>query len=55
MPNYEFECEKCKATFTEKQTFAEHDEHKKVKCPKCGSTRVHQLISAAFAQTSKKS
>ena len=55
MPTYEFECEQCKKTFTEKQTFAEHDEHKKVKCPKCGSTNVRQVISPTFAKTSKKS
>lgn len=55
MPTYEFECEKCREKFTEKETFAEHDQHKKVKCPKCGGTSVHQLISATFAKTSKKS
>jgi putative FmdB family regulatory protein len=55
MPTYEFQCEQCKKTFTEKQTFAEHDEHKKVKCPKCRSTNVRQIISPAFAKTSKKS
>jgi putative FmdB family regulatory protein len=55
MPIYEYECRQCKKTFTEKHTFQEHDQHKKVKCPKCGSTRVQQVISPTFAKTSKKS
>ncbi len=55
MPTYEFECELCKKTFTEKQTFQEHDRHRRIKCPKCGSTSVRQLVSATFVKTSKKS
>lgn len=55
MPTYEFECAKCQEKFTEKETFAEHDQHKTIQCPKCGSTDVHQLLSTGFAKTSKKS
>lgn len=55
MPTYEFECENCKRTFSDKQTFEEHDQHKKVKCPKCGSARVRHLLSSTFAKTAKKS
>ena len=55
MPIYDLRCEKCKETFTEKQTFEERDRQKKVKCPKCGGTAVHQVIAATFAKTSKKS
>ena len=55
MPTYEFECDKCRKTFTEKQTFEEHDRHTKVKCPKCGGTTVHRVIASTFAKTSKKS
>ena len=55
MPIYEYECRQCKQTFTEKQTFQEHDRHGKVKCPKCGTTGVQQVISHTFAKTSKKS
>lgn len=54
MPSYEFRCEKCRKTFTEKLTFKEHDRHK-VKCPKCGSAHIRQIISSTFAKTSKKS
>jgi putative FmdB family regulatory protein len=55
MPLYEFECAKCKTTFTEKETFEEHDRHPEVKCPKCGSTDVHGLLCAVGVKTSKKS
>ena len=55
MPTYEYECRQCKKTFTEKRTFQEHDRHKKVKCPKCGSTGARQVIGPTFAKTSKKS
>jgi putative FmdB family regulatory protein len=55
MPTYEYECRQCKKTFTDRQTFQEHDEHKQVKCPKCDSTDVRQVIGRTFAKTSKKS
>lgn len=55
MPTYEFECTQCGKTFSEKLTFAEHDRRAKVKCPKCQSTKVQQVISTTFAKTSKKS
>jgi putative FmdB family regulatory protein len=54
MPNYPFECQKCRKTFTVTLTFKEYDQHK-VKCPKCGSASVQQLLSAIFAKTAKKS
>ena len=54
MPNYEFRCQKCKKTFAERLTFKEYDQHK-VKCRKCGSTKVQPVISSTFAKTSKKS
>lgn len=55
MPAYEYKCEKCQLIFLEIQTFVEHEKHEKVKCPKCGSERVRQLISMVNVQTSKKS
>lgn len=54
MPDYEFQCETCKKTFTEKLTFKEYDLHK-VNCPKCGGTSVQQVIRSTFAKTSRKS
>lgn len=55
MASYEYECIKCQRKFTVQQTFTEHDEHKPVKCPRCGSTRTGQLVSQVYAKTSKKS
>jgi putative FmdB family regulatory protein len=55
MPYYEFECTQCGKKFTEKETFKEHDEHRKEKCPKCGSKKVEQLITPVMAKTAKKS
>jgi putative FmdB family regulatory protein len=54
MPNYEFQCKKCKKTFARKLTFTEYDQHK-VKCPKCSGTSVQQVFSSTFAKTTKKS
>jgi len=55
MPEYEFECMQCHQVFTQHQSFQEHDQHPTVKCPHCGSEDVHQMISAAFTKTAKKS
>jgi len=55
MPYYEFECTHCGEKFTRKQTFEEHDEAKRVKCPKCGTQKVNLVIGSVFAKTSKKS
>ena len=55
MPYYEFDCMQCGQSFTEKQSFEEHDRHKRVKCPKCGTIKVKRRIGAVYAQTSKKS
>jgi putative FmdB family regulatory protein len=55
MPTYEFKCEQCKKTFTEKQTFEQHDQRRRIKCPKCGSTRVRHTVGPTFVKTSKKS
>jgi putative FmdB family regulatory protein len=54
MPQYEYLCSSCGKKFTTILTLAEHDQ-RKVKCPKCGSTKVEQQWEAFFATTSKKS
>lgn len=54
MPIYEFVCKKCGKEFESTLSFSER-EKKKVKCPSCGSTRVSQLLSTFYANTSKKS
>ena len=55
MPSYDFECGKCGEQFTAQQTFRQHDQHRKPKCPKCGSKTAQQLIAASHVKTSKKS
>ncbi len=54
MPTYEFRCEKCKKRFELMMTISEY-EKKKIRCPKCKSTRVKQQITSFQAITSKKS
>jgi putative FmdB family regulatory protein len=55
MAQYEYECRDCRKNFTVQQTFVEHDRQPKPKCPKCGSRKVEQMVTAAHVQTSKKS
>ncbi|MBI4483009.1 MAG: zinc ribbon domain-containing protein [Acidobacteria bacterium] len=54
MPVYDYKCKECGKKFTVTQTLKDYDS-KKTKCPKCGSRKVEQLVSAFFAVTSKKS
>ena len=54
MPTYDYRCEKCRKRFSVTMNIKEHD-GKKVKCPKCNSAKVTQLIASFFAQTSRKS
>jgi len=54
MPTYEYRCGKCNRKFQVVMSIREH-ETRRPKCPKCGSARVGQLLSAFFAQTGKKS
>jgi putative FmdB family regulatory protein len=55
MPLYQFECKQCAKTFDEKETFEEHDRHREVKCPHCGSTNVAQASIPVGVKTAKKS
>jgi len=52
MPQYEYLCSSCDKKFSSVLTLADHDQGK-VKCPKCGSTKVEQQWAAFFATTSK--
>ena len=54
MPSYDFKCKKCGKRFSIKLTVHEL-ESRRYKCPKCGSKRLDKLLTAFFAQTSKKS
>ena len=54
MPQYEFLCQACNKKFSVVLTLSEFEKGK-VKCPKCGSTKLEQQWAAFFAVTSKKS
>lgn len=62
MAYYDYRCTECGQKFETVQTFEEHDRredherHRKLTCPKCGSRKIEQVIgSPAFAITAKKS
>jgi putative FmdB family regulatory protein len=54
MPTYEFVCQKCKKRFSLLLSISEY-EKKKIKCPKCKSSKVQQQITSFQTITSKKS
>ncbi len=55
MPIYEFDCLKCKNTFTLMLSFSEYEEKAKagVRCPKCQSKKVEQLVRCPKCQSKK--
>ena len=55
MPYYEYRCKDCGKRFMVKETFEEHDEHRRITCPKCESHSADRVITEVFAQTAKKS
>ncbi len=54
MSQYIFHCEDCKKEFTQHLHMSDL-EKSEVVCPHCGSKRVHQLVSAFSAVTTRKS
>ena len=54
MSQYLYHCQDCNHEFTQTLHMADVEKNG-VKCPACGSSRVHQLVSAFTAVTSKKS
>lgn len=55
MSHYVFFCEDCKEEFSQSLLISEFEKGGVITCPKCGGTRVHQLVGAFSAVTSKKS
>jgi putative FmdB family regulatory protein len=53
MPTYDYRRENCKKSFTVALTLKQHDARRPA-CPKCGSRRVKQKVTASFAVTKKK-
>jgi len=54
MPVYEFRCNACGKGFQIVESIKDYDP-KKVKCTKCGSSRVERVWSGVHVVTSKKS
>ncbi len=54
MPIYEYVCKKCGEEFEYTISMSER-ETKKVRCPSCKSTRVHQTLSTLSANPARKS
>jgi putative FmdB family regulatory protein len=56
MPTYEFNCEKCGNQFSVIMGVWEYDkEMARMRCPKCKSKRVKQVLSTFVAKTTNKS
>ncbi len=54
MARYDYQCQKCARKFTIEETFGEHEKHRAVKCPKCGSKEVQQQYTDVHVQTARK-
>ncbi len=53
MPRYEYQCEACNRTVTLRLSISQHEKARQA-CPKCGSTKLTQLVSSFLTQTSRK-
>ena len=54
MPPYDFRCGGCRKKYTLTMSITERD-RKRIKCPKCGSSKAEPVFSGFFAKTSRKS
>lgn len=55
MPNYDYQCNHCKKTFTVTASIKEHEKNPLPSCQYCGSKDVKRIISNVTVITSKKS
>lgn len=53
MPRYEYQCQGCTRKVTLRLSVAQHERGRQA-CPKCGATKLTQLISSFLTQTSRK-
>jgi putative FmdB family regulatory protein len=53
MPTYDFRCGGCRKKYTLTMSISERD-RKRIKCPKCGSSKAEPVFSSFFAKTSRK-
>lgn len=54
MPTYEYACDKCGKRFTAVERMSAHAERAPA-CPKCRSRSTHQVLTAFYPKTIKKS
>jgi putative FmdB family regulatory protein len=53
MPRYEYHCPACDRKVTLRLSVAQHERGRPT-CPKCGATKLTQLMSSFLTQTSRK-
>jgi putative FmdB family regulatory protein len=53
MPTYDFRCGECRKRYTLTMSISDRD-HKRIKCPKCGSSKKEAVFTSFFAKTSRK-
>ena len=53
MPTYDFRCGNCKKKYSMAMTISERG-RKRIKCPKCGSSKAEAVFSPFFAKTTRK-
>jgi putative FmdB family regulatory protein len=54
MPTYEYDCPKCRKSFTRTVSFQDFEKKRKEKCPHC-RTSAERVIAPVLVKTSKKS
>jgi len=54
MPRYEYRCKDCGHRFEKVMSVSEHENSRKIRCPKCDSAKVEQVPTAFSALTGKK-
>lgn len=54
MPAYDFRCGGCGKKFSLTMRISERS-HKRIKCPKCSSSKAEPVFTSFFAKTSRKS
>ena len=53
MPTYDFRCGGCRKKYTVTLSITDRD-RKRIKCPKCGSSKAETIFTSFFAKTSRK-
>lgn len=54
MPTYEYHCSECQHVWEIREHMDEHGTPHVVRCPKCESAHVEQVMAGFFAKTARK-